>query len=142
MRLPAGLPLCFVGVREDGGSSSTDVYVSDFKLESADRCWYRVVDLATSETDIAASSWCYRRLYLFNPVIIFNSAYWGQADSFHAFVVLGVWVLCCRRRFTLSALVLGFACAVKPHSVLAVPLVIVIGVPSTTRNRAIARVLR
>ncbi|MCA9249706.1 MAG: glycosyltransferase family 39 protein [Phycisphaerales bacterium] len=64
-------------------------------------------------------------LYLFNPVIIFNSAYWGQADSFHAFVVLGGLVLCCRRRFTLSALVLGLACAVKPHSVLAVPLVIV-----------------
>ncbi len=65
-------------------------------------------------------------LYLLNPIIIFNSAYWGQADSFHAFVVLAGLVLCFNRRFLIGALVLGFACAVKPHSVLAVPLVIVL----------------
>ncbi|GJM26906.1 MAG: hypothetical protein DHS20C16_33210 [Phycisphaerae bacterium] len=64
-------------------------------------------------------------LFLFNPVIIFNSAYWGQADSFHAFVVLSGLVLCRDRRFVLAAVVMGFACTVKPHSILAVPLVIV-----------------
>jgi predicted membrane-bound dolichyl-phosphate-mannose-protein mannosyltransferase len=64
-------------------------------------------------------------LYLFNPVIIFNSAFWGQADSFHAFVVLAGLVLCRNQRFVLAALVMGFACTVKPHSVVAVPLVVV-----------------
>ncbi len=63
-------------------------------------------------------------LYLFNPVVIFNSAYWGQADSFHAFVVLAGLVFCWHRRFVIAAVVLGFACTVKPHSIVIVPLVI------------------
>ncbi len=64
-------------------------------------------------------------LYLFNPVIIFNSAYWGQADGFHTFIVLAGLILCFNKRLVLAAVVLGFACTVKPHSVLAIPLVIV-----------------
>ncbi len=64
-------------------------------------------------------------LYLFNPVIIFNSAYWGQADSFQAFVLLFALSLTRRRWWLLSALVMGYACTVKPHSVIAVLLVIV-----------------
>ncbi|NOX58858.1 MAG: phospholipid carrier-dependent glycosyltransferase [Planctomycetes bacterium] len=63
-------------------------------------------------------------LYLLNPVIIFNSAYWGQADSFHALAVLAGLTLCRNRRFVLSALMLGFACTIKPHSLVAVPLVV------------------
>lgn len=60
--------------------------------------------------------------YLFNPAILMNSTLWGQADSYHAlWMVLGL-VLVSRRRPEWAAVVFGYALAVKPHTLVVLPL--------------------
>jgi dolichyl-phosphate-mannose-protein mannosyltransferase len=64
-------------------------------------------------------------IYLFNPAILFNATLWGQVDSFHAlFLVWGLYLTEARRP-GLAGAVLGFAVAVKPHSVALLPVVLV-----------------
>jgi Gpi18-like mannosyltransferase len=62
-------------------------------------------------------------LYLFNPAVLMNSTIWGQADSFHALCLVGGLTLLLNRRLFASAVVFGFAVAVKPHTVFLLPLV-------------------
>ncbi len=57
------------------------------------------------------------------PTMIFNSAYWGQADVFYtSFLVLGVWLLI-SRRFSLAMLSYGVALAFKLQSVFLGPFI-------------------
>lgn len=63
--------------------------------------------------------------YLFNPAVLLNSTLWGQADSIHALGLLGGLYLLTQRRVLLSSLVLGYALAIKPHSLVLLPFALV-----------------
>lgn len=63
-------------------------------------------------------------LYLFNPAIIANSTWWGQADSFFSlFLVLGFWFLV-KKKWVFTSLALSFAALVKPQGAIVLPFVI------------------
>jgi len=61
-------------------------------------------------------------LYLFNPAILINSSAWGQADSLHAFCLFSALFLLVRRHPEYSAVMFGFAAAVKLHAIVLLPL--------------------
>ncbi len=61
--------------------------------------------------------------YLINPAVLTNSTLWGQADSFHTAWMMGALALLVGRRPLTAATILGFACVVKPHTVVILPLV-------------------
>ena len=60
--------------------------------------------------------------YLFNPAVLLNSTLWGQADSIHALGLVAGLYLLTRRRVIIAGLVLGYALAIKPHSLVLLPL--------------------
>jgi len=59
--------------------------------------------------------------YLANPAVWINSTLWGQADSFHALCLIGGLYLLTRRKVLTAAVVFGYALAVKPHSLVLLP---------------------
>jgi len=59
--------------------------------------------------------------YLFNPAVLLNSTFWGQADSFHALGLVGGLYLLTRRHVIWAGAVLGFSLAIKPHSLVVLP---------------------
>ncbi len=77
-------------------------------------------------------------IYIFNPAVFANSTLWGQADSFHAFLLVAALSLLVSRRALLSALVLGLAGAVKPHTAVVVPLVLIYAARARIRWHRIA----
>jgi len=63
-------------------------------------------------------------VYLFNPVIWANSTLWGQADSFLTFFIFWAVYLFTSQNYLLSALILSFACVIKPLGFFILPLLI------------------
>ena len=63
-------------------------------------------------------------LYFLNPVVIYNSAYWGQVDSVHTLFVLLAVLFCVRRRWTWAGLAIGVALLTKFQSIAFLPLVL------------------
>jgi Gpi18-like mannosyltransferase len=63
-------------------------------------------------------------LYFLNPVVIYNSAYWGQVDSVHTLLVLlAVWS-CVRKRWAWAGAAIGAALLTKFQSIAFLPLVL------------------
>ncbi len=60
-------------------------------------------------------------IFLFNPVIFFNSAIWGQIDSICTLVLLLSIVFLYKERYIPSALIFGLAIAMKPQMLVFVP---------------------
>ncbi len=58
---------------------------------------------------------------LFNPAVLANSTFWGQADSFMTFFLLSSFYLLVKGEYALSALMIGLGQTVKPIAVLAIP---------------------
>ncbi len=63
-------------------------------------------------------------LYFLNPLVFYNSAYWGQIDSIHTALVMLALVLVSRRRWGWSGAALTLALAQKFQSVAFAPLII------------------
>ena len=62
-------------------------------------------------------------LYLFNPAILANSTFWGQADSLTAlFSLLAIWLI--DMNPLLSSFALAFGTLIKPQAALAAPVVL------------------
>lgn len=63
-------------------------------------------------------------LYLFNPMVLFDSVVWGQMDSFLAlFIVLALYAVMARK-VTLSAILFGIAIMIKPQGLFAGPVLL------------------
>lgn len=62
-------------------------------------------------------------LYLFNPVTILNSAFWGQVDSFFTMMILIGIYLIHTDRLTASSLVLTAAVLMKPQGLFFIPII-------------------
>ena len=63
-------------------------------------------------------------LYLFNPMILFDSVVWGQMDSFLTlFILLAIYSLM-RHRVTMSALFFALAIMIKPQGLFAGPVLL------------------
>ena len=52
-------------------------------------------------------------LFLFNPVVIYNSAFWGQMDSVNNFFLISALALLLNKRFFLSIIFFAFAIFIK-----------------------------
>lgn len=61
-------------------------------------------------------------IFLFNPVLIFNSTFWGQVDSFMALFIFASLYFLLKRRYFWSAVLLGVGQVVKPVAVLSLPI--------------------
>ncbi|MCB9850243.1 MAG: glycosyltransferase family 39 protein [Phycisphaerales bacterium] len=66
--------------------------------------------------------------YLLSPAVLFNSTIWGQADSLHAALLVGALYLVVRRRVLLAGLVLGYAVAFKPHTLVILPFALLLAI--------------
>jgi len=62
--------------------------------------------------------------YALNPAIIYESAYWGQADSMNTFFMLASVLFLMRQRIVLSWIMLTLAILIKMHALILVPLII------------------
>lgn len=62
-------------------------------------------------------------IYLFNPITLYNSAYWGQVDSVNALFMFFSILSLIKRRYLLSTLLLTLAVLIKIQSVVILPVV-------------------
>ncbi|OGM08170.1 hypothetical protein A2159_01670 [Candidatus Woesebacteria bacterium RBG_13_34_9] len=60
-------------------------------------------------------------VFLFNPLFIINSTFWGQTDSIVIFFVLGSFYLLKNNLLTLSSVILAIGQAFKPFGILVLP---------------------
>lgn len=64
-------------------------------------------------------------IYIFNPAILYNSALWGQVDSFVAlFSTLTIYLL--PKNYLLSAITLAIGTVIKPQAAFLMPLIFVL----------------
>lgn len=63
-------------------------------------------------------------IYIFNPAVLSNSTFWGQADSFMFFFLISSFYYLIQGRNWLSAILIGIGQIVKPIAVLSLPLYI------------------
>lgn len=61
-------------------------------------------------------------LFVLNPVVIYNSAYWGQVDSIYTALLVAALVLASRRLWLLAGLSAGAALLAKFQSIALLPL--------------------
>jgi len=71
-------------------------------------------------------------LYLWNPAVVFDIGYWGQADGIHCLLVVASLALVSKGRWFASGFLLSSACLVKP---LAVPLVPLLALVAALKGR-------
>ncbi|MCX7779216.1 MAG: hypothetical protein N2259_03185 [Patescibacteria group bacterium] len=62
-------------------------------------------------------------LYLFNPGLIYDSAYWGQVDSIHTFFILLALFFVTKNKFSFSWIFLTIAFLFKMQSIIFFPLI-------------------
>lgn len=65
-------------------------------------------------------------LYLFNPVVIFDGAYWGQTDGIAAFLTLLYFYLCMKKRVWLAFAIATIALFTKVQTFIFIPILILI----------------
>ncbi len=65
-------------------------------------------------------------LYLFNPVVIYNSSLWGQTDSIGAFLVLLAFYFLLSSKYSLLAVFAAIAVFMKVQTVIFLPLLFLI----------------
>lgn len=64
-------------------------------------------------------------LFLFNPGLIFNSAVWGQIDSFLTFFLLLSVLFLTKHKLALSSIIIAIACLIKPQALALAPLFLI-----------------
>lgn len=70
------------------------------------------------------SSIFFGALYLFNPVILIDSAMWGQVDSVFTMLIVLVAYLVAEKKLTASYFVFAVAIMVKPQSLILTPIIL------------------
>ncbi len=65
-------------------------------------------------------------LFLFNPVVIYNSSIWGQTDSLGAFLILESFYFLLQSRFSLMAVFSAVALFMKVQTVIFLPLLFLV----------------
>jgi Gpi18-like mannosyltransferase len=71
-------------------------------------------------------------IYLFNPAVLWDSAYWGQADAIHSALVVASLFYLSGSRMARSGIALGLAGMMKP---LAAPMAPLVAVAAFARDR-------
>jgi Gpi18-like mannosyltransferase len=66
--------------------------------------------------------------YLFNPALIFDSAYWGQTAAIHALLMLLSMIAADRRCYDWAGAALAAAILTKPQAIAIAPLILVLAV--------------
>lgn len=61
--------------------------------------------------------------YLFNPAVLANSTFWGQADSFSTMLVFASFYLLWKKKYFLSPVFLSLAFLTKPQSIIFLPFI-------------------
>src|SRR5207237_7398627 len=64
--------------------------------------------------------------YLFNPALIFDSAYWGQTAAIHVLFMLLSVIAADRRRYDWAGAALAVAILTKPQAVVVDPVVVLL----------------
>lgn len=83
---------------------------------------YRLIKLKRSEkAAVLASS-----LFIFNPVVLYNSAFWGQMDSLYALPLFVSFYLLSKKRYFWSILFFSFSLYVKLNTLLFLPFFLII----------------
>ena len=80
---------------------------------------------------------CTAAAYLFNPALIFDSAYWGQTAAIHSLFMLLSVIALDRRRYDWAGAAFAAAILTKPQAVAIAPLILLLAV----RERGILRLL-
>lgn len=61
-------------------------------------------------------------IFLFNPAILANSTFWGQAESFMTLFLLSSFYFLLKRNFWMAAILIGLGQTVKPVAIFALPI--------------------
>ncbi len=76
-------------------------------------------------------------MYLLNPALIFDSAYWGQTAAVHSLFMLLSIIAVDRRRYHWAGVALAVAVLTKPQAIAIAPLILILAV----RERGLLRLL-
>lgn len=63
-------------------------------------------------------------IYSFNPVILLNSAIWGQVDSFHTLVLVFAIYMLTNKKYLFAYIAYTFSITIKPQSLIVAPIFI------------------
>lgn len=63
--------------------------------------------------------------FLFNPAVLANSTFWGQADSFATLFIILSFYLILQKKFWFAAIIIGFGQTVKPIAFLSIPIYLI-----------------
>src|SRR5205807_528564 len=66
--------------------------------------------------------------YLFNPALIFDSAYWGQTAAVHSLFMLLSVIAVDRRRYDWAGVALAAAILTKPQAIAIAPLILLLAI--------------
>lgn len=69
-----------------------------------------------------AFSFCLALLYLFLPPVIYNSAYWGQVDSYYAFLMLAAFCLLIKKKPEAATVLVAASFLTKAQTIAFLPL--------------------
>jgi Gpi18-like mannosyltransferase len=81
---------------------------------------------------------CAAAVYVFNPALIFDSAYWGQTAAIHSLFMLLSIVALDRRRYDWAGIALAAAILSKPQAIAIAPLVLVLTIKERGTVRLVA----
>ena len=73
-------------------------------------------------------------LYLFNPAIVYNTAYWGQVDSVNALFMFFCILFLVNERYMWSTICISLAVLTKIQSIILLPLVLAIVLVNSERK--------
>ncbi|PYL55086.1 MAG: hypothetical protein DMF29_04275 [Verrucomicrobia bacterium] len=76
--------------------------------------------------------------YLFNPALIFDSAYWGQTAAVHALFMLLSVIATDRRRYDWAGAALAAAILTKPQAIAIAPLILILAIRERGSLRLVA----
>lgn len=106
-----------------GLSETSALYTLILKLPSMITdmlCGWAIYALAKKKLD-GHTALFLSAIYLFNPVVFFNSSQWGQIDSFCAAILLASLLLLYRGNYIPSSMLFGLSIAFKPQMLVFVP---------------------
>lgn len=116
------------------GLTDNPAALADPMQRLALRLPYLLCDLATGALILALIwksrpgrlAWAGALAYWFNPVVIWNGAYWGQTDAAHTLLVVLALALVQARRFGFGFLMYGLAFLLKPQAAVYGPLLLLL----------------
>lgn len=85
-----------------------------------------------------SNEWClfFAAVWLFNPLAILDSAFWGQVDSLTALCVILCIYLLNEKRYFVSGIILGVGVMLKPQMIIFTPVFFYMWLKEAIRNRS------